>query len=73
MADKEKDLYILKRMRGWRSNWGVGFEETTGMVSNSLKISQQEIIAALKRLRAQHRDDPEYKKLRKDLPKDWPI
>jgi hypothetical protein len=43
------------------------------MVSNSLKISQQEIVAALKRLRAQHSDDPEYKMLRKDLPKDWPI
>ncbi|HYT57317.1 MAG TPA: hypothetical protein VEQ38_21645 [Verrucomicrobiae bacterium] len=43
------------------------------MVSNSLKISQQEIVAALKRLRAQHSDDAEYKKLRKDLPKDWPI
>jgi hypothetical protein len=43
------------------------------MVSNSLKISQQEIVAALKRLRAQHSADPEYKKIRKDLPKDWPV
>jgi hypothetical protein len=43
------------------------------MVSNSLKISQQDIVAALKRLRANHRDDAEYKKLRKDLPKSWPI
>jgi hypothetical protein len=43
------------------------------MVSNSLKISQQEIVAALKRLRTQHSEDPEYKKIRKDLPKDWPI
>jgi hypothetical protein len=43
------------------------------MVSNSLKISQQEIFAALKRLRAQHSDDPEYKKIRRDLPKNWPV
>jgi hypothetical protein len=43
------------------------------MVSNTMKMSQQDVIAALKRLRAQHGDDPEYKKLRKDLPKDWPI
>jgi hypothetical protein len=43
------------------------------MVSNSLKISQQEIVAALKRLRAQHSDDPEYQKIRKDLPKNWPV
>ena len=43
------------------------------MVSNSLKISQEEVVAALKRLRAEHSDDPEYKKLRKDLPKEWPV
>jgi len=43
------------------------------MVSNSLKISQQEVAAALKRLRADHSDDPEYKKLRKELPKSWPM
>lgn len=50
----------------------MGFEETTGMVSNSLKISQDEIVAVLTRLRAEHGDDPEYKKLRKDLPTEWP-
>ena len=43
------------------------------MVSNSLKIAQEEVVAALKRLRAEHSDDPEYKKLRKDLPKEWPV
>jgi hypothetical protein len=43
------------------------------MVSNSLKISQEEVVAALKRLRAEHRADTDYKKLRKDLPKDWPL
>ena len=51
----------------------MGFEETTGMVSNSLKMSQKEIAAALKRLRAEKRDDAEYKKVRNDLPKDWPV
>ena len=43
------------------------------MVSNAVKISQDEVVAALKRLRANHSDDPEYKKLRKELPKEWPI
>lgn len=42
------------------------------MVSNAVKMDQKHVIAALKRLRA-HPDDPEYKKLRKDLPADWPI
>jgi len=43
------------------------------MVSNSLKITQEEIVAALKRLSAEHSADDDYKKLRKDLPKEWPI
>jgi len=43
------------------------------MVSNSLKISQEEVVGALKRLRAEHSADADYKKLRKDLPKDWPL
>jgi hypothetical protein len=43
------------------------------MVSNSLKISQEEVIKALNRLRRQKADNPEYQKLRKDLPKNWPV
>ena len=43
------------------------------MVSNSLKISQDEIVQALTRLRAEKRGSSEYKKLRKGLPKDWPV
>jgi hypothetical protein len=43
------------------------------MVSNSVKMNQQEVVAALKRLRANHSDDAEYKSLRKELPKEWPI
>ena len=43
------------------------------MVSNAVKMSQDQVIAALQRLRVEHSDDPEYKKLRKDLPKEWPV
>ena len=43
------------------------------MVSNAVKMDQKEVLAALQRLKAKHSDDPEYKKLRKDLPKEWPI
>ena len=43
------------------------------MVSNAVEMDQKQVVAALKRLRVHHSDDPEYKKLRKDLPKDWPI
>ncbi len=43
------------------------------MVSNAVKIDQKKVVAALKRLRARHSDDPDYKKLRRELPDDWPI
>ena len=43
------------------------------MVSNRVKMDQKDVLAALKHLCAHHSDDPEYKKLRRDLPKDWPI
>ena len=43
------------------------------MVSSAVKMEEEDVIAALKRLRSRHRADPEYKKLRKDLPKRWPI
>jgi hypothetical protein len=43
------------------------------MVSNTLKMAQEEVVKALKRLRREHSDDTEYQKLRRDLPKDWPI
>jgi len=43
------------------------------MVSNTLKMDQKEIIKALKRLKQESSDTAEYQKVRRDLPKDWPI
>jgi hypothetical protein len=43
------------------------------MVSNAVNMDQKDVVAALKRLRAHHSDDPKYKELRGDLPKEWPI
>jgi len=43
------------------------------MVSNSLKLTEEEVVAALKRLRREHGRDADYQALRKDLPKEWPI
>lgn len=43
------------------------------MVSSAVDMDTEEVIRALDRLRANHGDDPEYKRLRKDLPKDWPV
>jgi hypothetical protein len=43
------------------------------MVSNSLRIDQEEIVAALARLRREQADTPQYQKLRVELPQDWPV
>ena len=43
------------------------------MVSNSLKLVQEEIIEALARLRREQADNAEYQKLRRELPEDWPV
>jgi hypothetical protein len=43
------------------------------MVSNALKVSQDEVIQALARARREQSDTPDYKALRKDLPKEWPV
>ncbi len=43
------------------------------MVSNSLKIDEQEVVEALARLRREQSDNPEYQRLRHDLPEDWPV
>ena len=43
------------------------------MVSNALKISQEEVIEALERARREQSETVQYRKLRKDLPEDWPI
>ena len=43
------------------------------MVSNVLEMDQQELIEVLKTLRKKYAGDPEYAKLRAELPKGWPI
>ena len=43
------------------------------MVSNTLKMDQREVVKALKRVKRESAGDPRYQKLRRDLPKDWPI
>lgn len=43
------------------------------MVSNVIGMEPDELVRELKELRATHSSDPEYQKLRADLPDDWPI
>jgi len=43
------------------------------MVSNTLHLDLQELLKTLERISRDFVDDPEYKKWRRQLPKDWPI
>ncbi len=43
------------------------------MVSSALDLELADLKAQLERIRAGSTDDPEYKKLRATLPKQWPM
>jgi hypothetical protein len=43
------------------------------MVSNSLHMDLHELLETLKRLRKEYGDSAEYRKLRGELPEEWPI
>jgi hypothetical protein len=43
------------------------------MVSNVLEIDRSEIVRRVKAFKKRYAADPEYKKLRAALPKDWPL
>lgn len=43
------------------------------MVSNTLDMELDDLVATLKRVRETSGDDPEYMELRAPLPDDWPI
>lgn len=43
------------------------------MVSNAIDMDLVDLLVTLERLRVEHPDDPEYVKLRKVLPQDWPL
>jgi hypothetical protein len=44
-----------------------------GMVSNALDMELADLRTQLERIRARSKGDPEYKRLRATLPKQWPI
>ena len=43
------------------------------MVSNSLHMPLEELLTAIKKMRKQYAGNPEYKKMRAELPEDWPL
>ncbi len=43
------------------------------MVSNSMKIELQELLETLAAISREFSGDPEYQKLRADLPQEWPL
>jgi hypothetical protein len=43
------------------------------MVSSAIKITQDELLAALRRFSREYADDPEWQRRRAEFPADWPI
>ena len=43
------------------------------MVSNTLDMQLEELLATLERLRVEFSDDAEYQRMRATLPSDWPL
>jgi len=43
------------------------------MVSNVLEVDEDDLLKRMKTFKKKYADDPEYKKLRALLPKDWPL
>jgi hypothetical protein len=43
------------------------------MVSNSLHMDLDELLKTLKRMRKEYGNSAEYKKIRGELPEDWPL
>jgi hypothetical protein len=43
------------------------------MVSNAINIDLEELYATLERLHVESADDPDYVKLRRALPAEWPL
>ena len=43
------------------------------MVSNVLEVDQDDLLKQVKTFKKKYADDPDYKKLRAVLPKNWPL
>jgi hypothetical protein len=43
------------------------------MVSNVLDVDEDDLLKRVRTFKKKYADDPDYKKLRAALPKDWPI
>ncbi len=43
------------------------------MVSNVLEVDQDDLLKQVKTFKKKYAGDPDYKKLRAVLPKDWPL
>ncbi len=43
------------------------------MVSSAIGMDLEVLYATLERLRVEHAQDPDYQKLRGELPADWPL
>ena len=43
------------------------------MVSNTLNLTQQDLVESLLRFKSEYADDPDWQKRRAEFPADWPF
>jgi hypothetical protein len=43
------------------------------MVSNVLEVNEDDLLKRIRAFKKKYADDPDYKKLRAALPKEWPL
>lgn len=43
------------------------------MVSNVLEVDEDDLLKRVRTFKKKYADDPDYKKVRAALPKDWPL
>ncbi len=43
------------------------------MVSSALDVSLEDLLGALRRIRRERAEDPDYREWRKEFPKSWPV
>lgn len=67
------DRELMQGMGNCYSACGEGFEATIGMVSSARGRTAEDVIATLRRLRAELGADPEYRTLRGRFPADFPV
>ena len=71
MTPREREL--LNGMCNCYATCGEDFENTVGMVAHARGRTSDDVIASLTEMKGRYHADPEYVRLRKKLPAEFPL